>query len=553
MWCSLFREKKAQREDREAQRLGQDYDGRKAPPKALKVATPTSKDSDTPPVEKGSATPPLTKAQIKRRKKKALASVSSQEEVGVDVGVASKQEDKENSAGTGNEMVGVVKSDDKPTFSSPKSVGVALSSSSSDSVTRSDSTPSVASSEGAVKFDPAFRPTSSASVGMARYNRASSSPVKYAENIIHHLKSLRDSVKLIAVPPRAPPPSQKAEWEEGCVSLLSEQEKMEEVLIKAALSDPATANLADKDKVEMLKDLAALSYPVVGDLLESVNSLAMSLDSVDPHAPVMVSVLVDPFCVYDGGTNPRTGAIAFVKRKNKVRPPMPIRPRSAPFGNPFPGEGEPPRQPASPSSILPPSLVCRSDCKEDAPPSRLAKIMADAINSGLHEDLDEQQSIDYTFVSLESMHLPGRLKRVAESRERGAELEALLVSKEEYRQVMVAVKKYGESHAKIRHRDTESMLFFPSQLKLLEEEATPTSARGEGPAVKARAAVVVGMENVKGGVGKEESAAKVILCEVWVGVSVNYSALYGTKFSRHSLYYFRGLGESTEFQLQIFA
>lgn len=388
----LHREKKALREDKEAHQLGRDFD-RKALPRPPNSSV--EKENATPPSAEVSATvtasekedePVLSKAQIKRRKKKAATLKTETEESQGSVEGAKPEEQK--------------------------------------------STPVPAKTDsGESKSRPA---------PVREY-----SPLELLQAVNSNCADDDDLYP---------------DCEQSKI-ILAEQDRMYDVLMEAMCDNPDNQNLSSTDRVELIKDLAALTYPVVADLIDSVDTLSKPLEAFGRNAQKRVSVLIDPFCIYDGTTSPTTGAIAFVKRKNRVREPLPIKPKKFdPFAN-----FVPPRRPVSPTHILPPSLRMPSE-KGEAGPSRLAKLMAEAVNSGIEEDVDDQ-SLDYAFTSLSSAHFPKRLRELLESEDRDGEMYPLIISTEEYKQVMMNAKKYGISHMDIRHTDTESVVFFPSRLE----------------------------------------------------------------------------------------
>lgn len=326
----------------------------------------------------------------------------------------------------------------------------------------------------------------------------------------------------------------------------SEQKKMESVLLKASMTNPVTLYLPEEDRVDLIRDLSKLTYPVVADLLESVNTLAFPLSERDPTPPRKVSVLVDPFCIYeDGDTDPTTGAIAFIKSKNKVRPPIPCKPRR-PITEPTPATILPlsPRvfhstsKPTISSSSAPPLLMPPSsqenptptppaaECKKlDKTPnviSKLAEIMAEALEEELLEEREKErqknekgedphdQEMDYNFLSLDSTHLPTPVRNMVESTEREMEMETVMITKADYRHTMEAVAKYGVSHSKTRHRDTDSVVLLPNELKM--EHGTLETAKTEEVPRRKRS---VNLDRVLREIEAKTKAAKVGCGCVW--------------------------------------
>ena len=243
--------------------------------------------------------------------------------------------------------------------------------------------------------------------------------------------------------------------------VLAERAMLEAALFRAVSESPVGLRLSDAEQVNITQELSNLSYPVVADLLESVNSLAAPIPPATPTSSKtrMVSVLVDPFRVYKGVSEPSSGAVAFIKRKNKIRPPI----------------ERPKRKPKLTSAESREELLAAVDKAakniQDPLQARLARLMASAMAEGGFSDSDseeeeEDESLDYNFYSLPSTRLPPKLREMVESVERNEEMVPLIIDKSEYGTVIRAVRKYGVSHETGRHVDTESLLCFPSELKL---------------------------------------------------------------------------------------
>lgn len=379
-----LREMKAQREDKEALQLGQDFD-RKALPRPSNPRK--EKENATPPLQVG-AEPgqQLSKAQLKRRRKKAALMKS-------ETGGDNQQEKKAGQTNLEADVGGA--STTKPL--------------------------------------PHEHASSSATAEEGGAAKLTTDPML----------------------PWVAEPSQH---------LLSEQQRMEDVLVDALYSNPDNRNLSESQTAEPIKNLVALTYPLVVDLLDSVNNLSRPLEDFDPGPPKSVSVMVDPFSIYKGHTTPTTGAIAFVKRKNKVRGPAPRGEKKKDTGPPPPLPADLDARALSASTILPPSMRLADEVDGS---SRLAKLMVEAVRTGVQNDdgSEDEPKLDYSFVSLPSSRLPRRLRALVESNERDGEMHPLMIDIQEFRDALVNTKRYGVVSPDGRHQDTESVVFFPSRLE----------------------------------------------------------------------------------------
>ncbi len=311
------------------------------------------------------------------------------------------------------------------------------------------------------------------------------------ENIVNVTRTPPELVyaaKMIAEGPRKFP-----DWEKPEV-VKAEIRKTADALWRAVRENPDQLNLKMVDKTDFLKDLCTLSYPIIADLLESVNSLAEPLTSadLDPSLPKMVSVMADPFGIYKEGVDPPdTGAIVFVKRKNKVRG---LQPRPEPLEKPVRAAPPPESSAVTPKGATP---LCGPVDKDDTPPpnlksaSVLAKLAAISKTgyAGRQEGADRQQvrdqlmelmaqalvdeededeaTLDYNFLSIESTHLPPTVRALVEKgRGRGEELETVIINRRDYLEMVKTVRAIGVPHDQVRHHDTESIVCFPSELQM---------------------------------------------------------------------------------------
>ena len=295
-----------------------------------------------------------------------------------------------------------------------------------------------------------------------------------------------------------------------------EQAKTKKVLSEAAAN--SETDMSEEAVEELIQDLSALSYPVIADLLESVNTLPSSPPKSDPsqtHRPKNVSVLADPFCMLtDGSTEPDQGAIAFVKRKTKVSPP----PRRAlPSSDPTHSKDAKENGPAALDSSLVPATSGATGSKgpeSDSDGARNDTPMTDRLSYLLSElskeSKDEEEKVmDYTFHSMSSSLLPKRLRDLVESEERGEAMEPMIISQEEYQEMLVNLKEHGTSHVEGESKDTESVLCLPSQLNLDAELLTELSREFIGVCEEKEEEEVVEVEEEIDEEAEEEIAQKI--------------------------------------------
>ncbi len=95
------------------------------------------------------------------------------------------------------------------------------------------------------------------------------------------------------------------------------------VMQKAAENKKKKEKKRKKDKMskseveEFMNDLAALSYPGIAEMIQAVR---------DRPKKKKVAVMADPFFVFESSINPRGGAVAFMKRKEGEAPYVPPKP-----------------------------------------------------------------------------------------------------------------------------------------------------------------------------------------------------------------------------------
>ena len=250
---------------------------------------------------------------------------------------------------------------------------------------------------------------------------------------------------------------------------LSEKEKTQRILTEAALNAPLPEGMSVEEVKYLVKDLTSLSYPVIISLMDSVNVLPTRQPVQDLGKAKMVSVMPDPFFINTGGPDPRSGAIVFLKTKNGTKPLSQ-------------GAESDDEDTSGPSSVLSalrlattgqnPSNNIKLNHKgsdersfEDDKPRTMANMLAKILEEEPKLGSDEEV-VDYSFKSIKSTYLPKQLRELVESEERGEELETTYISGEDFKLLLKNLREHGVVHQKNMKNclDTETILCLPSAL-----------------------------------------------------------------------------------------